>query len=214
VKTDTLLAMAWLLCLAGFVALGVYVAGRDSPGVDLDVATAIQDLPDAFDPLFDGSNWLGAGWPLTVVTLGVGLVFIQRGAVFEAILINLTQFPRVINGAVKDLFEAPRPSPTQIDVSAFLDSFGFPSGHVLGTTLVFVMLFIFASRLGLEERQTRLVQGFAVLMTAGVGLARVWTGAHWPSDVAGGYLFAALWLIAALRVYTLAQPHLVGRFAR
>ena len=44
--------------------------------------------------------------------------------------------------------------------------------------------------------------------------SRILTGEHWPSDVLGGYLVAAFWLLVSLPVYPWAAarwPRLVGR---
>jgi undecaprenyl-diphosphatase len=38
----------------------------------------------------------------------------------------------------------------------------------------------------------------ALLMVAGIGVSRVYLGAHYPSDVAGGYLVGAVWLAAVI----------------
>ena len=38
----------------------------------------------------------------------------------------------------------------------------------------------------------------ATLMVAGIGLSRIYLGAHYPSDVAGGYFVGAVWLTAVI----------------
>jgi membrane-associated phospholipid phosphatase len=41
-----------------------------------------------------------------------------------------------------------------------------------------------------------------------IGIARVYAGAHWPSDALGGYLMGGLWLALTIQIYRWA----VGRF--
>ncbi len=39
------------------------------------------------------------------------------------------------------------------------------------------------------------------LLIALIGLARVYSGEHWFSDVVGGYLFGSIWLVLTIRFY-------------
>jgi undecaprenyl-diphosphatase len=200
-KTDATLVLVWLICLAAFVALGVNAAGREGPGIDLDIAKAVQDLPAALDPAFDLVNWLGGDLPLTLLTVVLLVVAFQLRLRLEALLLGLTLLPRLLNALIKDLVESPRPTPDQLAVSDTVQSSAYPSGHAVGTTMVFVLLFVLAPRLGLDMRLQRLLQTFSLFMVMTIGLARVWAGVHWPTDVTGGYLLALLWLIPALRFY-------------
>lgn len=204
-KTDAALILAWLASLAVFVALAIYVGSRDTPGIDLDIAKAVQDLPTALGPAFDVANWLGGDLPLTLLTLALLFIFFQWRYRLEALLLGLTLVPRLLNALIKEVVESPRPTSDQLAVSDTVRSFAYPSGHAVGTTVVFVLLFVFAPRLGLDIRLQRLVQAFSVFMVLAIGLARIWAGVHWPSDVTGGYLLALLWLIPALRFYALKR---------
>jgi undecaprenyl-diphosphatase len=205
---DTTLALTWLACLVAFVALGVYGAQRDSPGVDLDIARAVQDLPGALGHWFDALNWSGSGWPVSVLALGVAGAFLARARPLEAVLLALNFAARGTQALMKEVFGAPRPLPGQVHVGQTIGSFSYPSGHVVGTTVFFILLFVFVPRLRLGNGLTRLVQAACVAIVLSMPFARVWAGAHWPSDVLGGYLFAALWLLPILRFY----PALRGRF--
>lgn len=47
-----------------------------------------------------------------------------------------------------------------------------------------------------------------VLPILTIGLARVHAGAHWPSDVLGGYLLGLLWLALTIHLYRWARQRL------
>jgi undecaprenyl-diphosphatase len=43
-----------------------------------------------------------------------------------------------------------------------------------------------------------------------IGFARIYDGAHWPSDVLGGYLIGLIWLGLSIQVYRWAKARLSG----
>ncbi|MEO8970932.1 MAG: phosphatase PAP2 family protein [Ktedonobacteraceae bacterium] len=47
----------------------------------------------------------------------------------------------------------------------------------------------------------------SLLMIMSAGLARVYLGDHWSTDVPGGYLFGGWWLCLSLRVYPGSKEH-------
>jgi membrane-associated phospholipid phosphatase len=66
----------------------------------------------------------------------------------------------------------------------------YPSGHTAYVTAVLGYIAV----LGHEHRQPEITL-VSVLLIVGMGLARVASGAHFVSDVVGGYLLGAGWLI-------------------
>ncbi len=72
----------------------------------------------------------------------------------------------------------------------------FPSGHVIGAVMLYGFLFALAA--GIPHRGLRLAaQSASVGVIGSVGFARIWTGAHWPTDVLGAYALGAV-LVAGL----------------
>ena len=103
---------------------------------------------------------------------------------------------RVIESTVKELSHRPRP-PMEQAVDHFTH-FAFPSGHAIYAITIYGMiaaLLILVSR----QRQRRLaIWVVATLIVGLVGCSRVYLGAHWLTDVVGGYILGAAWLIILL----------------
>jgi membrane-associated phospholipid phosphatase len=101
-----------------------------------------------------------------------------------------------------------RPSATQV-VRELAIGNGYPSGHVTSYLALFGFLAVVAHERIHKPALRRAAIAAAVSIIALVGLSRVYLGAHWPSDVVGGYLGAGAWLVCVAHGYRasgLARP--------
>ncbi|HEX6558152.1 MAG TPA: phosphatase PAP2 family protein [Longimicrobiales bacterium] len=74
----------------------------------------------------------------------------------------------------------------------------FPSGHTAKTVVIYGLLmaqWIRASRSGAEQTVAVIV-GLAITVVVPYGRLRM--GAHWPTDILGGYVVGAAWLVFLL----------------
>ena len=136
---------------------------------------------------------------LTGLRIGGGLAGSQLRR--EALWASLAAAAlRPASGIIKDLVASPRPAPAfGIRVDELRDSFGFPSGHVYGDVLVLGVLAVYA-RAFLTPRFVEPFRVLVVVVLVAAGPSRVVAGAHWPSDVLGGYLWGTLALLIAIAV--------------
>ena len=190
-----------LLLAAG--ALSAVAAGEGVPPGDTTIARAVQRLvlPDG-RALPEAVNWLGQAFPGQIVlALVVALLLLRRGHRGEALLVAATLPLRLLNGALKALFDSPRPTADVVKVIERADGLGFPSGHASGAVLFYGAPIVVAPRLLRSPtacRVFRLVCGTMILLA---GLSRVAVGAHWPSDVLGGFLWGGVLLTALLLTF-------------
>jgi undecaprenyl-diphosphatase len=151
--------------------------------------------------LAEGLTWAGNGTPtLAIAAVAASLLVVARQRMLVLLLVGAVML-RSLSPVLKDIVERPRPSPELVDVATQLNNYSFPSGHVLGATLLYGFL-AYAAEFAIENlRIRRAVQAGCVAMFAMMGYARVELGEHWPTDVLGG------WLIGLLLVVGLAWLH-------
>ena len=77
----------------------------------------------------------------------------------------------------------------------------FPSGHVFGSTVFFGFIAFLAVYYHLDKKYLIPLLSFVAGIIILVGPARVYDQAHFPSDVAAGYLLAALWLLVIIPAF-------------
>lgn len=77
----------------------------------------------------------------------------------------------------------------------------YPSGHVFGSTVLFGFWLFLAGFYGLKPRLLVPAGIILVAFLLIVGASRVHVQAHWPSDVAAGYLLGGLWLLILIPFY-------------
>jgi undecaprenyl-diphosphatase len=187
------------------LATAVYAGGIPYFSWDLAVSRAVQAAPwpTGFETLMrgvslPGDDVLASG--LVVVGVCVGLVFCRGRR--EAVVLGLlagTGF------ALKAIFKLgigrPRPTPELVHVISHPGDFSFPSGHTVHY-VVFLGFLWFLTFALVRPRVFRwpllTLLGALVLL---VGLSRVYLGAHWASDVLGGYLLGGSLLTTAICGY-------------
>lgn len=192
------IAAVWLMLLACFIALALRASTGNVLGIDVTLERWVQSLPAVAGDVLSLANWFGNGPELSVVTLAAAAVLIFRRDLPAAAVVLLTYVPRTFNDLAKVLVSEPRPDPGLVRVGYPHDNLSFPSGHVLGITVTLALLFVIAPRLSDSRAVVWVVRAGCFFFVATVGLARVWLGAHWPTDTLGGYIYASLFLIPAL----------------
>lgn len=178
-----------------FILLGLATRGPNT----LDLDQAITDWVQRWQgPVGEGiaeiGNFLGKqAFGLTLLALAwVGFAILRRRRELWFTLILAIE--RLFATQLKDVFDSPRPSPSQAVLAASFDHWGFPSGHVTTATVSLGAVAWTIARL-VPRVDLRLL---GLAWAAGVGMtmwARIWVGAHWFTDTVGGVL-AGLVLVA------------------
>jgi undecaprenyl-diphosphatase len=186
----------WFVWLAGLAVLGVmsgFAAATDYFPGDLRVAHWIQDLHRVgFGHVASFTNFAGDTWPASLITIAFAAVFALMERRWEGVLVVLTFVPSGLRQFLAWVVGRPRPSSDLLQVTHHASGHSFPSGHTAGAVVLFGILFLLAGRIPGNRSLRWLFRAFCVFMILATGPARVYVGAHWPSDVLGGYLFGLL----------------------
>lgn len=78
----------------------------------------------------------------------------------------------------------------------------FPSGHAVASAAVIGALAAVLTPFLQRRWQQRSIGVLAVLAVLAIGVSRLYLGVHWPTDVIGGWLAGAGWLLLCLTVYS------------
>jgi undecaprenyl-diphosphatase len=183
-----------------FVRLAGEVLEGETMAFDTKILQALRSPADPSRPL--GPVWIenalldltaiGGTTVLTLVTLAVVGFLLLQARYRTAFVVALTTVSgEMLNYALKNAFDRPRPSIVPHLRAAFSTS--FPSGHAMESAIVYLTLGAILMRAA-ERRFTKAyILGVAVLLTMLVGVSRVYLGVHYPTDVIGGWIIGFAW---------------------
>ena len=167
------------------------------------VERSIQAVtPGPLGRVLDGVSW--AGFPPQVdMVMGLGVVIVlMLGYRWEAMCLAFAALTGGVSWwGMSLLIGRPRPSPDLVHVERLLSLGGYPSGHVVNLTAFFGSLFVLVW-LCMPSTWYRIVmQAVAALLIMCIGVARIYSGEHWPSDVLAGYLQGSIVVAVTLLLY-------------
>lgn len=79
--------------------------------------------------------------------------------------------------------------------------YSFPSGHAMGSTVVFGALGYLAFRIFRTWRSRAIAVAVTASMVVAIAASRIYLGVHWISDIAGGISAGLVWLVTTTVAY-------------
>jgi undecaprenyl-diphosphatase len=141
---------------------------------------------------------VGSRWPLTVLSVAVGLTLMKVGAkrrlyAFAATMIG----GPLLNLLLKEYFQRPRPS--EIEPLVVAHGYSFPSGHSMGSMLFFGSLayVVYVTMEGSRAARAAAV-ALCVLTVLVIGGSRIYLHVHYLSDVVAGFAAGLCWLAVCI----------------
>ena len=134
-----------------------------------------------------------------ILTLIVFIILYLCNNKLEAICcafnIGVTGF---INLILKNTIKRPRPIGIKL-VEAH--GYSFPSGHSSISTAIGIILIYFIFKRAKNRKVAYILSGIILLYLLLVGFSRVYVGAHYPTDILGGWLIAIVWSYVSIAAY-------------
>ncbi|MER5918037.1 phosphatase PAP2 family protein [Streptomyces sp. NPDC001982] len=195
------------LAALAVVALGVLYAGHSRPGmVDARISAAVEGVRPPWRNVALATDFWGepAGVAMLVVAAVAGCLLLRRprAAVLVVAGVGMTVATSTL---LKSL----------VGRTIHGDNLSYPSGHTaFATALALVVALLAAGRLGLGRTAgTLLVLAVALVAGAAMGWAQAALGAHYPTDVLGGWCTALTVIPATAWLVDRMADWLVDRMA-
>jgi len=200
--TMTILAfgiVATLMIGEDFVELAVLLRQESPLVLDVDQMVYRWSASMRSDPatlFFLTFTHIGGPAGLAVIVLGVAaLVFAQRHRGLSLYVAVTGAMAGLLNLGLKEIFARTRPDLAEALRKA--SGYSFPSGHAMGSMVIFGSLAYVVARVHGPWRLRSATIAALLSSIVAVGLSRVYLGVHWISDIAAGYVAGMVWLVVA-----------------
>jgi undecaprenyl-diphosphatase len=202
-EKTTLAALAIVvLATWGFVELADSVTSGETRALDRTILLAFRNAADSSDPI--GPRWfeevmrditaLGGTTVLTMITLGVAGYLALDGKRHAAVVVLVSiGTGLLLSHGLKLGFARPRPDLVPHGATVYTAS--FPSGHATMAAVVYLTLGVLLARTRAKRTIRVYILTTAMLLTALVGVSRVYLGVHWPTDVIAGWAAGTAWAL-------------------
>ena len=139
-----------------------------------------------------GASPVGLGILVAVVA---AVLFFRKHRASAAFIAVSAGGGALLNLELKSLFARARPEAASAIAAA--TGYSFPSGHAMGSFIVFGSIAYIVMRQPYRWKWKSAWLALLVTAVLLVGVSRVYLGVHWVSDIAAGWSAGAVWLATA-----------------
>ena len=193
----------YALIVVSIIGLTYFVQSYPISFFDLDITREIQEIQMGhltkamvFISIFGNS----VGMPISVIFAALLFYFTYHRR--ESCFVLGALIADLCNLLIKILVHRPRPTLANAKVLLIFTQSSFPSGHVVH----YVVFFGFLLAVMIVKKQIPIfsrifIGAFSGFLIFTISFSRIYLGAHWATDVLGGYLFGSIYLAVILTFY-------------
>lgn len=204
-KLPSRLLLALLMCIVfivifGYIAIAIEnhsIARFDTPLIEMIQGWETTWLTMVMKVV----TWIGTVYGVgTIVVIGfIILSFKLRSRQQAFLLLGTVAGSIILNSLLKNVFQRDRPT---INIILEASGHSYPSGHAMMALALYSTLAFIAWHYVKTTTSRLALILFAILMILLVGMSRIYLGAHYPSDIVGGYVASGLWVTIMFSIYT------------
>ena len=203
-KTHFKLLLAAMGLLVVAALLGIMAKGQGPLPGDLTISRSFQRLVPYNESIKAASGYVATlvAWVPIIAFIVVFLLRRWRDAALLAMAGLTTLY--YTEDALKSLFVRPRPAAEYVSIYESSRGLSFPSGTALRTMVILVVVGYLKwqtgkasgfSNGGALSRFYSLLFPFCLSLLLVANATRILVGAHWVSDIIGGWMFGAGWAL-------------------
>jgi undecaprenyl-diphosphatase len=199
--------VAFMVMLILYIVLAIGAHQIHYFTIDYEITHDVQAITfPGFYTLMIFLSDLGSNWVPFALTGVVSLALILKGHRYAGIVCAAgVGLSAAFNALVKIIVARPRPTADLVHLIGSPHHNSFSSGHTVFYVTFFGFLIFLSYIFILQQRLRWTVIVLLSLMISLIGVSRIFEGAHWASDVIGGYLAGGLWLILMMDAYRRLQ---------
>jgi len=174
----------------GFIVLSILVFILPNLFIDREFSREVQEHQNpTLDLIMKAISWAGHMPNSLIMVVIVSVLFYLFRFRKEAFYVLLTLLSGIVSSLMKIAVNRPRPTEPIVRIIETAKNQSFPSGHVLFYVVFLGFLVVLMVHLKSIPKKIRFtVAIISLLFIFSVPFSRVYLGAHWFTDVLGGFL--------------------------
>jgi membrane-associated phospholipid phosphatase len=186
-----------LMFLVGFLLVATLRSSFATLDLSVNVWAASINK-GSFTVVAEGISTIFDTTSLVIISVLLAAVFsVKNRWRYGALLLGAMGGDALIVAISKVIIMSPRPFNEIIHAT----DYSFPSGHVSGVVVFFGILTYLAWENWASARTRSSTGGLYIALNVLIGFDRIYLNVHWFSDVIGGFLLGAFWLLFTLWVF-------------
>ena len=190
----------WIICgilIISFIIWSILVLNGNLLDLDYSIFDILHTtiLNDFLTSLLKILTHIGSATTLLIITIVSFIIFKDK---FIGISMGINGFLiYLLNLLLKNIFVIPRP-----DIITLIEENGYsyPSGHAMASLAFYGFLIYLLNKKMKPSILKKVLIIFLILLILSIGFSRIYLGVHYFSDIIGGYLISAAYLIIFIKL--------------